>query len=100
MLPLRLGRIFDRAPAPSRPNSVSTLVRLAPEPPPLIAPIQEGKPAFERRVTADRRGGDRRGQQKTAFLDTRSGSGRRRSPGRRAEDNDSGVPYQRISIRA
>ena len=74
--------------------------RLAPEAAPALMPLEAAPAPRDRRVLANRRQGDRREAQQTAFLDTRSSSGRRRTPGRRAEDQDVGVLYKRISIRA
>lgn len=100
MIPLRPGRILERAPAPSRPTAITAMPRLAPEAAPAITPLDPAQAPRDRRTQNNRRQGDRREAQQTAFLDTRSSSGRRRTPGRRAEDQEVGVLYKRISIRA
>lgn len=96
MLPLQLLRIFDYQqpkvdqeikPGPQR-NDAS--VKAAPS----VAPVQ-----VERRNQADRRNGDRREKQEATFLNTRKPQGRRRSPGRRASDQNREFRYKPISIK-
>lgn len=100
MLPLRLNRVYDRAPAPLPAHATPSLARITPEPAPPLTPLDEVAPARDRRVQGNRRQSDRREGQQPAFLDTRSGSGRRRTPGRRAEDQEACIVYKRISITA
>lgn len=100
MLPLRLSRVFDRAPAPLPAHATPSLARISPQPAPPSPPLEAVAPAPNRRMQGNRRQSDRREGQQPAFLDTRSGSGRRRTPGRRADDQEIGIVYKRISITA
>ena len=63
---------------------------------PPVATVQAAPPEYDRRVNASRRQADRREKEAPAFLDTRISQGRRRSPGRRAEDQQ--APGQRLPI--
>lgn len=65
-----------------------------------MAKLDAVEPAHDRRRQGNRRHNDRREGQQPAFLDTRSSNGRRRTPGRRAEDQQAGVVFKRISITA
>lgn len=70
--------------------------RATPAEAPPAAPVQEAPPGYDRRVNASRRLADRRESEAAPFLDTRIAQGRRRSAGRRAEDQL--VPGLRKSI--
>ncbi|MES2317964.1 MAG: hypothetical protein V4631_10770 [Pseudomonadota bacterium] len=69
--------------------------RLAAAESPLLAPVPPGLPQIDRRSTS-RRVLERRESEAPAFLDTRVSQGRRRNPGRRAEDREE--PGQRVAI--
>lgn len=59
-----------------------------------------GPPRYERRQQGDRRTTERREKEQTAFLDTRTPQGRRRSSGRRAGDQYQPEFRLSISVRA
>jgi hypothetical protein len=99
MLPLKISSFLERAPlpqthvAPARP-------RLAAAEAPLLAPVAPAPPDHDRRVNGDRRVLERRESGLPAVRDTRSSHGRRRSPGRRAEDQQAPALRKAISIQA
>lgn len=96
MLPLQIMRIFDyqqpkvdqgNKPTQNQPDSAANASGGA-------QPAQ-----VERRAQADRRSGERREKQQATFLNTRKPQGRRRSPGRRASDQNREMRYKPISIK-
>ncbi len=96
MLPIRIINLFERPPPVQ--HGVSPVQRrpdlgTAPKLPAVNA---VAAPRYERRVHGDRRTTERREKEQTAFLDTRTPQGRRRSSGRRAEDQFQ--PEFRIAI--
>lgn len=96
MLPIQIISLYERpppvqtgVPPVQRRPDIATLPRpVATE---FVAP-----PKFERRVNGNRRQNERREREQNAFLDTRTSQGRRRSAGRRAEDQY--PPESRIAI--
>lgn len=94
MLPLKISSFFD--PPASRPPLVTPLRPRAPlADSPKLVPVESVPPDRERRMLGDRRVQDRRERGQALFLDTRTGQSRRRSAGRRAEDQDNA---QRLAI--
>lgn len=96
MLPLRIISLYERPPPVQ--TSVAPVQR-RPDPTTLPrSPAMEAlaPPKFERRVNGNRRQAERREKEQNAFLDTRTPQGRRRSSGRRAEDQFQ--PEFRIAI--
>ncbi|MES2295815.1 MAG: hypothetical protein V4582_02180 [Pseudomonadota bacterium] len=99
MFSLKISRLFEQLPAPqpsvaqapARPRLVADHGRVL-ETPPL--------PDGERRLGAARRQAERREKQEAALLDTRKLQGRRRSPGRRAEDRQARSAHYPISVKA
>ncbi len=99
MLPLKISSPFDRTP-PSQTTLAPARTRaVRPETPPAAA-VEKLAPERERRVQPDRRMQNRRAKEQAILLNTRVSAGRRRSPGRRAEDQQGQVLDQTISIRA
>jgi hypothetical protein len=99
MLPLKISSFLERAPLPKA--SVGPLrPRLAAAESPTLAPAQAVMPEQDRRVNGNRRTMERRGSEQAAFLDTRMPQGRRRNPGRRAEDRQDQAPRMAISVKA
>ena len=91
MFPLKISNLLQRPVLPQA--TVGPLrPRLAAAESPVSA-VEAGRPEQERRMTANRRVSERRENEQAAFLDTRIGKSRRRSAGRRAEDQQ-----QRITI--
>jgi hypothetical protein len=98
MFSLKISRFFDQLPAPqasvplalARPRLATDHGRV----------LEQPVPQEERRVNGARRSGDRRQKQEAAFLDTRKMQGRRRTPGRRAEDRQDCALHFPISVRA
>jgi hypothetical protein len=99
MLPLKISNFLERTPLPQSYVKPMRARQNAAEAPP-VAPVQAEPPAYERRVNANRRQADRREKEAPAFLDTRVSQGRRRSPGRRAEDQQAPGQRMPISIKA
>lgn len=99
MLPLKISSFLERAPLPQAQVGQAR-PRLAAAEAPTLAPVQAIPPDHDRRVTASRRQQERRGGEQSAFLDTRSSRGRRRNPGRRAEDQIVPLLRKGISVRA
>lgn len=100
MFPLRIISYAER-PKPI-PTGVAPVERSrdATQSTPLPA-LEAGKrPPYERRMQGNRRTSERREKEQAAFLDTRTAQGRRRSPGRRAEDQYDPQARIAISIRA
>ena len=98
MLPVKIDSYFDK-PAPHHPNQGPGRMRPAtPQAPKLVA-VQAVVPNEERRVS-NRRTMERREKEQALFLDTRTPLGRRRSPGRRAEDHLAPEARKTISIKA
>lgn len=96
MLPLRIISFAERpqpvptgvAPVQRRPDATTST--------PLPAFTTATRPPYERRQNRDRRLAERREKDQAAFLDTRTPQGRRRSAGRRAEDQFN--PEFRITV--
>jgi hypothetical protein len=98
MLPLKISSFFD--PPASRPPMITPLRPRTPlADSPKLAPVQEVPPDRDRRMLGDRRMQDRREREQALFLDTRLGQSRRRSAGRRAEDQ-AGNARVAVSIKA
>lgn len=74
--------------------------RLAAAEAPTLAPVEAIAPEQDRRVTASRRMQERRASEQSTFLDTRASQGRRRNPGRRAEDQQLPTLRRTISVKA
>lgn len=99
MLPLKISSFFD--PPASRPPQIAPLRPRTPlADSPKLAPVEAVPPDHDRRVLGDRRVRDRRAREQALFLDTRLGQARRRSPGRRTEDQESASQPLVVSIRA
>ena len=99
MLPLRINRLYTAALA--RPSQVAPA-----QPPPALGDspalelMKTVMPERDRRVVADRRMQDRREKDQSLMLDTRTGQTRRRTPGRRAQDQNKRDIYLAISVKA
>ena len=99
MIPLKISNFLERAPLPQ--GQVTPMrARLPAAKTPVAAPEPAAPPEYDRRVNASRRVGDRRESEAPAFLDTRVSQGRRRNPGRRAEDQQTPGLRKPISIKA
>ena len=99
MFPLKISGLLDRPPA-SHTRVAPAQSRPALADSPKLAPAETVIPTVDRRRNGDRRMQDRREKEQAAFLDTRVPQGRRRSGGRRAEDNASLYMYRPISVTA
>jgi hypothetical protein len=97
MFPVKLAHYFDK-PAPPQPKLEPGRARPAAHPPKLVV-VQGIEPDEDRRV-ANRRVSERREKEQAAFLDTRTPLGRRRTAGRRAEDQIAPAARKSISIKA
>jgi hypothetical protein len=97
MLPVKIDSYFDKPP-PSH-SQVSSGRPRAPAQAPKLVQVQGVTPDEDRRVS-NRRVSERREKEQALFLDTRTPLGRRRSPGRRAEDHSSPQARKTISIKA
>ena len=97
MFPVKIDSYFDRPPPPQS-NLGPGKARPAIQSPKLLV-VQNVAPEVDRRV-ASRRTMERREKEQALFLDTRTPLGRRRSPGRRAEDLLGGEPRMTISVKA
>lgn len=84
MLPVKIADSFDKPPPPQQHLGPGRL-RPAPSHTPKLVAVQGVAPAVDRRVS-NRRTMERREKEQALFLDTRTPLGRRRNPGRRAED--------------
>lgn len=98
MFPVKIPTYFDRPPPPQS-NLGPGKARPALQQPPKLVVVQSVAPEFERRV-AGRRTMERREKEQALILDTRTPLGRRRSPGRRAEDQLGDEPRMTISVKA
>ena len=98
MLPLRITSHFDKPPPHQSNLGPGRLRPTLPQPPTLVA-VQGVAPEQNRRVS-NRRTTERREKEQALFLDTRTPHGRRRSPGRRAEDQLAPEARRSISIKA
>jgi hypothetical protein len=74
--------------------------RLAAAESPTLAPAQALMPEHDRRINGSRRMAERRGGEQATMLDTRAPQGRRRNPGRRAEDRQDLTLRMAISVKA
>jgi len=99
MLPLKISSFLERAPLP-RTQVGQARPRLAAAEAPTLAPVEVIAPEHDRRVMATRRVEERRAVEQATFLDTRAAQGRRRNPGRRAEDQKLPALRRAISVRA
>ena len=99
MFPVKIESYFDKPP-PSQPR-VGPPGRLRPASPqsPKLVAVQGVAPDEDRRVS-NRRVMERREKEQALFLDTRTPLGRRRSAGRRDEDQLAPEARKSISIRA
>lgn len=98
MLPVKIDNYFDKPPPPQQKLGPGRLRPASPQPPKL-AVVQSVAPDEDRRVS-NRRTMERREKEQALFLDTRTPLGRRRSPGRRAEDQLAPEARKTISIKA
>jgi hypothetical protein len=98
MFPLKIAHYFDKPPPPQS-NLGPGRVRPATSQPPKLAVVQGVAPDEDRRVS-NRRTTERREKEQALFLDTRTPMGRRRNPGRRAEDQLAPEGRKTISIKA
>lgn len=98
MLPVKIANYFDKPPPPQQNGGPGRLRPASLQPPKLVA-VQGVAPGEERRVS-NRRTMERREKEQALFLDTRTPFGRRRSPGRRAEDQLAPEARKTISIKA
>jgi hypothetical protein len=99
MLPLKISSFFD--PPAARPPQITPLRPRTPlADSPKLVPAEAVPPDRDRRVLGDRRVQDRREREQALFLDTRVGQARRRSAGRRAEDQEKRNLRMAISIKA
>ena len=98
MLPVKIANYFDKPPPPQQQPGPGRMRATSNQPPRLVA-VAAVAPDEERRVS-NRRTAERREREQALFLDTRTPLGRRRSPGRRAEDQFSPEARKTISIKA
>lgn len=98
MLPVKLANYFDK-PAPPQPKLEPGRARPASPQPPKLAVLQGAVPDEDRRIS-NRRTAERRERGQAPFLDTRTPLGRRRSPGRRADDQHGPNARKTIYIKA
>ena len=99
MIPLKISNLFERPP-PAAGYVPLTRARAASAQSPKLPAVEAELPEHERRMRGNRRAAERREKEQALFLDTRT-SGRRRSNGRRAEDQqDAANTHRSISIRA
>lgn len=98
MIPLKISSLFDRPP-PAQPYVAPAHPRAAVADSPKLVPVEAVPPDRERRMQGNRRSQERREKEQALFLDTRT-SGRRRSPGRRADDQFGPSAHHTISIKA
>jgi hypothetical protein len=99
MQSLKISSFLERAPLP-RARLAPARPRLTAAEAPLVAPADAVAPDDERRILASRRAQDRRASAQSTFLDTRGAQGRRRNPGRRADDQQSPSGRMAISVKA
>ena len=99
MQPLKISSFFD--PPSLRAPPVPPARRRGPlADDQAVQHVESVQAEHERRVQGDRRLQDRREKEQSLFLDTRTGKSRRRSPGRRAEDQANRSLYLAISVKA
>lgn len=98
MLPVKIDSYFDKPPPPQPKLGPGRLRPATGQAPKLVA-LQGVAPDEDRRVS-NRRSMERREKEQALFLDTRTPLGRRRNPGRRAEDQFSPDGRKPISIKA
>jgi hypothetical protein len=99
MLPLKISSFLERAPLPQAQVGQAR-PRLAAAEAPALVPVEATAPDHDRRITASRRTQERRSGEQSTFLDTRTDRGRRRNPGRRAEDQLFPALRRAISVKA
>lgn len=98
MLPVKIASYFDKPPPPQQQLGPGRLRPASPQAPKLVI-VQGVAPEVDRRV-GNRRTMERREREQALMLDTRTAQGRRRNPGRRAEDQYAPEARKPISIRA
>ncbi|MEJ7805969.1 MAG: hypothetical protein WKG03_08630 [Telluria sp.] len=98
MLPVKIANYFDKPPPPQQHVGPGRLRPASPQPPKLVV-VQGVAPDVDRRM-GNRRTMERREKEQALFLDTRTPQGRRRNPGRRAEDQLAPEDRKTISIKA
>ncbi len=98
MLPVKIESYFNHTLAPQLKPEPGRVRPVSTQPPKLVV-VQGVAPDEDRRVS-NRRTMERREKEQASFLDTRTPLGRRRSPGRRAEDQLVPEGRKSISIRA
>ena len=98
MFPVKIESYFDRPPPPQN-NLGPGKARPASQQAPKLVMVQNVAPEVDRRVNS-RRTMERREKEQALFLDTRTPMGRRRNPGRRAEDLLGDEPRMTISVKA
>ena len=99
IIPLKISNLLERPP-PAAGNVPLARARAASTHSPKLDAVEAVPPEHDRRLGENRRSAERREKEQALFLDTRT-SGRRRSSGRRAEDQqDAATTYRAISIRA
>ena len=98
MLPVKIANYFDKPPPPQQKLEPGRL-RPSSQPPPKLVTVQSLVPEVDRRVS-NRRTMERREREQASFLDTRTPLGRRRTAGRRAEDQIAPGARKSISIKA
>ena len=98
MLPVKIANYFDKPPPPQPQLGPGRLRPASPQPPKPVM-VQGVAPEVDRRANK-RRTMERREREQALFLDTRTPQGRRRNPGRRAEDQYAPEARTSISIRA
>ncbi len=96
MFSLKISNLLDRPVLP-RATVGPMRSRLAAAESPVVTVVEPTRPERERRMLASRRVNERRESEQAPFLDTRIAHGRRRSAGRRAEDQQERIA---ISIKA
>ena len=98
MLPVKIANYFDK-PAPPQAKLEPGRLRSSTQLPPKLVMVPSIAPDEDRRV-ANRRVAERREREQALFLDTRTPLGRRRSAGRRADDQLGPDARKSISIKA
>lgn len=99
MLPLKISSFLERTPLPQA-HVGAARPRLTAAEAPAITQVEPTQPGHDRRINGNRRMQERRASEQSTFLDTRTMQGRRRNPGRRAEDQQGSSLRKTISVRA
>lgn len=98
MIPLKILNLCDRPP-PAQPYVTPARPRTPLGESPKRVAVEAVPAGRERRMQGNRRSQERREKEQALLLDTRT-SGRRRNPGRRAEDQQDATAHRAISIKA